>query len=218
MERRASPRRADPDPSPETGAVLRTASGPDGRYQFAEIPVGVCEVTVAMPCCGFDPYRRDVTIHAGQATAFDISLMENVGGKTLGDDPGRADALRAHAVVPDLPVPMINGVRDLSGVWLIYRDRYPEARGAAMGGRHCEGADCKQQEGRASYAVPAGRFSGAGASTPFITKFVQTPALLMMLFEDVPASVRCSSTVAATRQTSTQPGSVTPWADGKPTR
>jgi len=172
----------------ETGAILRTASGLDGRYQFAEIPVGVYEVTVTMPCCGFDPYRRDVTIHAGQATAFDISLMENVGGKTLGDDPGRsADALRARAVVPNLPVPMINGVRDLSGVWLIYRDRYPEEPAALP----WAAATAKERIANNRKDAPhtrclPGDFPVPGASTPFITKFVQTPALLMMLFEDVP--------------------------------
>ena len=172
----------------ETGAILRTASGPDGRYQFAEIPVGVYEVTVTMPCCGFDPYRRDVTIHAGQATAFDISLAENVGGKTLGDDPGRsADALRARAEVPNLPVPLINGVRDLSGVWLIYRDRYPEEPAALP----WAAATAKERIANNRKDAPhtrclPGDFPVPGASTPFITKFVQTPALLVMLFEDAP--------------------------------
>src|SRR5687767_7547816 len=65
----------------ETGAILRTASATDGRYVFSDIPAGVYELSVAMPCCGFDPFRRDVAVRAGEMSAFDISLVENVGGK-----------------------------------------------------------------------------------------------------------------------------------------
>jgi hypothetical protein len=171
----------------ETGAVVRTASGADGRYRFADVPAGEYELTVAMPCCGFDPYRRDVTIRAGQTTAFDISLVENVGGQTLGDDPGRnADLLRARAVVPNLPVPRTSdGKPDLSGVWLIYRDRYPEEPAALPWAAALakERITYNRKDAPHTRCLPDG-FPVPGASSPWLTKFVQTPSLLVMLFED----------------------------------
>jgi len=172
-----------------TGAVLRAASDANGRYRFADIPAGEYVLTVAMPCCGFDPYRRDVTVRPGQTTTFDISLVENVGGKTLGDDPGRtADLLRARAVVPDVPVPRTaDGEIDLSGVWLVYYDKFPEQPAALP----WADALAKERVANNRHDAPHTRclpqgFPVGGASTPWLTKFVHTPGLLVMLFEDAP--------------------------------
>lgn len=173
----------------ETGAVLRTESGADGRYVVADVPAGEYEVTVAMPCCGFEPYRRDVSIRAGETTAFDITLDENVGGKTLGDDPGRsADLLRARAVVPNIPVPRTaDGTPELSGVWLVYGDRYPEEPAVLPWAAAIvkERITTNLKDAPHTRCLPQG-FPVPGATAPFITKFVQTPSLLVMLFEDAP--------------------------------
>jgi Carboxypeptidase regulatory-like domain len=173
----------------ETGAVLRTSSDANGRYQFADIPVGTYVLTVAMPCCGFEPYRRDVTVRAGETTAFDISLIENAGGKTLGDDPGRnADLLRARAVVPNVPVPRLpGGAPDLSGVWLVYRDRYPEDPPALPWAAAIarERMETNLKDSPHNRCLPYG-FPVPGAASPWITKFIHLPTLLVMLFEDAP--------------------------------
>lgn len=173
----------------ETGAIVRTASAADGRYVFADIPAGVYELTVAMPCCGFDPFRRDVSVRAGETTGFEISLVENVGGKTLVDDPGRtADMIRRRSSVPALPVPRTADDKpDLSGVWLIYRDRYPEQPAALPWAAALakERIENNRKDAPHTRCLP-GEFPVPGASTPWMTKFVQTPALLVMLFEDAP--------------------------------
>lgn len=173
----------------DTGAVLRTESGADGRYVVADVPAGEYELTVAMPCCGFEPYRRDVSIRAGQTTAFDITLDENVGGKTLGDDPGRnADLLRDRARVPNLPVPRTaDGKPDFSGVWLVYQDRYPEQPAALPWAAALakERIANNRKDAPHTRCLPQG-FPVGGAASPWLTKFVQTPGLLVMLFEDVP--------------------------------
>jgi len=173
----------------ETGAVLRTASEANGRYQFADVPAGTYLLTVAMPCCGFDPYRREISVRAGEKTTLDISLVENVGGKTIGDDPGRnADLLRDRARVPNLPVPRTaDGKPDLSGVWLVYYDLYPEQPAALPWAETL----AKQRIASNRYDAPHTRclpqgFPVGGASSPWLTKFIQVPGLLVMLFEDAP--------------------------------
>jgi hypothetical protein len=173
----------------ESGAVLRTASDADGRYRFADVPAGTYLLTVAMPCCGFEPYRREVLVRTGETTTLDISLVENVGGKTLGDDPGRnADLLRDRARLPNLPVPRTaEGRPDLSGVWVVYYDLYPEQPPALP----WADALAKQRIANNRHDAPHTRclpqgFPVGGASTPWLTKFLQTPGLLVMLFEDAP--------------------------------
>jgi hypothetical protein len=173
----------------ETGAVLRATSGPDGRYRFADIPAGEYMLTVAMPCCGFEPYRRAVVVRPGETATLDVSLDENVGGRTIGDDPGRnADLLRDRAKVPNLPVPRTaGGTVDFSGVWVVYYDRFPEQPAALPWAE----ALAKQRiannrhDAPHTQCLPQG-FPVGGASTPWLTKFLQVPGLLVMLFEDAP--------------------------------
>ena len=171
----------------QTGDVVRTASAADGRYTFSDMPAGVYDVTVAMPCCGFDPFRAEVIVHAGQPTTFNISVVENVGGKTIGDDPGKnADMIRARSRVPSLPVPRTaDGKPDFSGVWLIYRDRYPEEPAALPWAAAIAKERLTQNRKDAPHTrcLPDG-FPVPGASSPWMTKFVHTPNLLVMLFED----------------------------------
>lgn len=173
----------------ETGAIVRTVSAAGGGYVFADIPAGVYELSIAMQCCAFDPFASDVTVRAGQATQFDVRLVETLNGQTLGDDPGRnAEMIRRRSTVPSLPVPRIaDGKPDLSGVWLVNRDPYPEQPvalpwAAALAKERIENNGKDRPHTR---CLPEG-FPVPGASSPFITKFVHTPSLLVMLFEDIP--------------------------------
>ena len=173
----------------ETGAVVRTASTSEGRYAFPDIPAGVYLLSVTMPCCAFDAYRTDVTVQAGQATQFDVQLIETVGGRTLGDDPGRlSEIMRRRARVPSLPVPrMADGKPDLSGMWLVIGDRYPEQPAALPWAAALakERLSTNLKDAPHTRCLPQG-FPVPGAAPPFITKFVSTPSLLVMLFEDAP--------------------------------
>jgi hypothetical protein len=168
---------------------VRTVSAAGGGYVLADIPAGVYELSIAMPCCAFDPFTGDVTVRAGQATHFDVRLVETLNGQTLGDDPGRnVEMIRRRSTVPALPVPRIaDGKPDLSGVWLVNRDRYPE-RPAALpwaAGLAKERTENNRKDRPHTRCLPEG-FPVPGAASPFITKFVHTPSLLVMLFEDVP--------------------------------
>ncbi len=173
----------------KTGAVIRAVSAADGRYVATDIPAGVHDVSVAMPCCAYDPFASEVTVQAGLATRFDIRLVETVGGRTLGDDPGRlADTIRARSRVPALAVPrMTDGTPNLSGLWLVSGDRYPQPApalpwAAAVARERIEN---NLKDAPHTRCLPQG-FPVPGAAPPFLTKFVQTPSLLVILFEDAP--------------------------------
>jgi hypothetical protein len=173
----------------ETGAVVRTASAADGRYVLADIAAGVYVVSVAMPCCAYGPFENTVTVQAGQPTRFDIVLIENVGGRTLGDDPGRlADVVRRRSPVSAAPVPRTSaGTPDFSGTWLVSRDRYPERPPALPWAADVvrERIASNFKDAPHTRCMPEG-FPVPGAAPPFLSKFVHTSSLLVILFEDAP--------------------------------
>lgn len=172
-----------------TGAVARTMSKSDGRYAIAGLPAGTYEFSIVMPCCAFDPITTGITLDAGTTVQLDIRLKETVNGTTLGDDPGRlAKTMRDRARVPSQPVPRNSaGKPDLSGVWIATDDPYPEAPdalpwAAALIKQRLENG---LRDAPHNHCLP-GPPPVPGSAAPFIEKFVQTPSLLVILFEDVP--------------------------------
>lgn len=171
-----------------TGAVARTTSNPDGRYTFAPLPAGTYEFSIVMPCCAFARVKRDITLEAGKPAELNIALRQTINGSTLGDDPGTlAAAMAKRAKIPSLSVPRISGHPDLSGVWVAIDDPYPEEPqllpwAAAVVKQRAEGLG---KDAPHNHCLP-GPPPVPGASVPFIAKFVQTPSLLVILFEDTP--------------------------------
>jgi hypothetical protein len=171
-----------------TGALARTVSTSDGRYGFTTLSAGTYELTIAMPCCAYVPFRKEVTVDAGRPAQLDIALAETINGTTLGDDPARAAAtMRKRAKIPNKPAPRVGGKPDLSGVWLDNRDPYPEQAellpwAAAILKVRSDALSKDHPHNRCLPGTPP----MPAASTPFIGKFVQTPGLLVLLFEDVP--------------------------------
>lgn len=172
-----------------TGAVARTASKSDGRYAFTGLAAGSYDLTIAMPCCAYNRFSKDLKIGNGENAAFDIRLTETINGTTLGDDPGRlAAAMRRRAKVTNKPAPRTAGGKpDLSGVWVDAGDPYPErpellpwAAAVAQEREENLGKDAPH-----NHCLPASP-PLPGASVPFIGKIVQTPELLVLLFEDTP--------------------------------
>jgi hypothetical protein len=171
-----------------TGALARTASKSDGRYAFTNLPAGPYELTIVMPCCAYNRFTKDVTVDAGQGAQLDIGLVETINGTTLGDDPARAAVtMRKRARIPSGPVPRAGGKPDLSGVWLDNGDPYPEDAQVLPWAAAVlkERADTLGKDHPHNRCLP-GSPPLPAASTPFIGKLVQTPGLLVILFEDVP--------------------------------
>lgn len=172
-----------------TGTSFRAGSAADGRYVITGLTPGAYEISVSMPCCAYGRFTKDINVESGKEAELNARLVETINGTTLGDDPGRLSAaMLARGKVPQGPAPRTPAGRpDFSGVWLVTDDPFPEApevmpwvqpivqqRAASLGKDHPHN-HCLP----GSPPVPA-------SSSPFIAKMVQTPTLIVMLFEDNP--------------------------------
>src|SRR5712691_5228402 len=170
----------------QSGAIVRAVTSADGRYRLP-LAAGTYDISISMPCCAFEPFaQQNVAIQGGQTRQLDVRLAEGVSLNTLGDDPGTlAAVLRNRAKVPSRPVPRLSGKPDLSGVWLANEDRYPEEPALLP----WAAAALKERVANAFKDAPHTRCLPQGLPTPasigpFMAKTVQTPSLLVVLFED----------------------------------
>jgi len=173
----------------QTGTLGRTVSKSDGTYTIADLVAGTYQLSIVMPCCAYNPFTRDVAVAPGQRMQLNIQLTETVNGTTLGDDPGRLAAdMRKRAKVPARPAPRTAGGKpDLSGVWLDRGDPYPQQPELLPWAASVfkERIENLAKDHPHNSCLP-GSPPMPGSSTPFIGKLVQTPSLLVLLFEDVP--------------------------------
>ena len=128
-------------------------------------------------------------IEVSGMTTFDIELKEGDSFNTIGDDPGLIKAaVMSRQTIPDEPPPRLpGGSPDLSGVWLLGDDPFPEEPDPLP--RAKELFDERMaNDGRHhphNYCLP-GDPPIAQAVAPFMAKFVQKDDLLVMLLEDAP--------------------------------
>jgi hypothetical protein len=176
--------------NPQTEAVARMLSSATGGFTFPGLPAGTYELSIAMPCCIFESFlRSDIALPTGQAVQVDVRLKPGDPLNTLSDDPATlAAVVRKRSAVPSQPVPRTaDGKPDLSGVWLVNEDLYPERPpalpwAAALAKERLENNMKDHPHVRCLPGSPP----VPGATLPFMTKFVHTPSLLVMLFEDGP--------------------------------
>ena len=171
-----------------SGAVSRTRSDANGHYKFSALADGKWDFTIRMPCCAYSAVASEVVVALGKTQQFDVRLMETVNGSTLGDDPARnAEAMRKRQRVPSGPAPRTAaGVPDLSGVWLLTDDPYPEAPQLLPAAEARRTALAKDPRNAPHNRCLPGPPPLPGASSPFIAKLVQSSSLLVALFEDYP--------------------------------
>jgi hypothetical protein len=172
-----------------TGAVARTVSGSDGHYKFAGVTAGSEDFSIVMPCCAYQRVATEITLEPGKSLELNIKLTETINGTTLGDDPARlADVMRRRAKVPSRPAPRTSsGKPDLSGVWLIKDDPYPEDPDVLPWAAALidERRQNNTKDAPHNHCLP-GPPPASGSASPFIAKFVQTPSLIVILIEDNP--------------------------------
>jgi hypothetical protein len=165
-----------------TKAVYKAAGSAQGHYTLATLPPDAYDVSTNAP--GFYPNnQQNVSVGPTEPLRLDVRLLEYQLG-TLGDGREFRVQLTSPHPAPAGPTPRTAGGKpDLSGVWFAQRtldggkpEPLPWAQKlllerAANNGKDAPGARC----------LPRG-ITNAGALFPY--KLVQTPTLLVMLFED----------------------------------
>lgn len=165
-----------------TKTVYKAAGSGQGHYTLATLPPGTYDVSIN--AAGFYANsQQNVAVGATEPVRLEVRLLEYQLG-TLGDGREFRVQLTSPHAAPSGPTPRTaDGKPDLSGVWFAQRTLdagkpaplpWAEAllrERAANNGKDAPGARC----------LPRG-ITNAGALFPF--KLVQTPTLLVMLFED----------------------------------
>jgi hypothetical protein len=171
----------------ETGEKVRSESAKDGTYSISNLVTGAYKLEVNMPCCAYKGFESDEISVAG-ATQLNIELEEGSSFNTVGDDPGViATAIKDRQVIPEAPVPRLpSGKPDLSGVWLLGSDPFPEQPDAMPWAQELleERIASNFRQHPHNYCLPGGPPITGGAA-PFIAKFVHKEGLLIILLEDV---------------------------------
>ena len=165
-----------------TKAVYKADSSDKGGYTLTGLPAGAYDLAVAPP--GYTPYtEQNLMVRTGQTLNLDVHLIDFQLG-TLGDGVEfRVDQVTPHAT-PKGPAPRTpDGKPDFTGTWYAQRTVDPgkpeplpwaqkllEER-AANNNKDAPGAHCLTRG-----------ITAAGALFPY--ELVQTPARLVMIFED----------------------------------
>jgi hypothetical protein len=186
---------ADPDGGPvkdaviqaknaATGAVLRGTGSLQGQYSLT-LPAGTYELSVVMPCCQYGSFTQPgVAVRAGEMRRVNIRLPWGTNLGTLGDDPILLlNDFRDRGSVPTGPAPRTReGKPDLSGIWInVYNPDTPPPPlqpWAAELLRQRMADDSKDYPG--AYCLPA---NASSITRSFPYKFVQTPALIVVIHE-----------------------------------
>jgi hypothetical protein len=123
------------------------------------------------------------------STSFDIQLEEGSSFNTVGDAPGVIAAIiKDRQTIPDKAPPRLtNGDPDLSGVWLVGDDPFPEPADAQAWAQLLQDERVANdfRDHPHNYCLPSSP-PIPGAASPFIAKFEQKENLLLVLFEDAP--------------------------------
>jgi hypothetical protein len=165
-----------------TRTVYKAAGSEKGHYLLAQLPPGAYDLSIT--ASGFYPYnQQNVSVDGKEPLRLAVRLLEYQLG-TLGDGREFRVQLTSPHPAPSGPTPRTaDGKPDLSGVWYAQRmvdagkpEPLPWAEAllrerAANNFKDAPGAHC----------LPRG-ITNAGALFPY--KLVQTPNLLVLLFED----------------------------------
>jgi hypothetical protein len=165
-----------------TGAVYKATSSDKGSYTLAQLPAGAYDLSATV--LGFNPYaQKNIAVASGQTLQLDIHLFDFQLG-TLGDGPEfRVDQLTPHAT-PSGPTPRTrDGKPDLTGVWYAQRPVDPGKPEPLPWAEklYQESVANNNKDAPGAHCLTRG-ITAAGVLFPY--ELVQTPARLVMIFED----------------------------------
>ncbi len=165
-----------------TGVVYKAVSADNGGYTLPQLPAGAYDISVAVT--GFNPFaQKNLTVGAGQSVHLDIRLTDYQ-LDTLGD--GRefqVDRMSAHPT-PSGPTPRTkDGKPDFTGVWYAQRPVDPGKPEPLPWAEKLiqERIGNNSKDAPGAHCLTRG-ITNAGALFPY--EIVQTPARLVMIFED----------------------------------
>ena len=165
-----------------TGTAYEAISDRDG-FTLSQLPAGTYEVSV--PKLGWRTERyvqSDVPVQAGQTLRLDIQLVkDNLG--VIGDDLAFLTIRNKYAGLTGPTPRTADGKTDLSGVWQGNFDPDPEAPAALPW------ASAVVEERMTNHfrdMPPASCLPDPIPINPVMYKFIQTPSLLLQLFEFEP--------------------------------
>ena len=167
-----------------TGMIYEAGTLRTGNFTLSELPTGTYELSVPPIGFTFVRYvRQGIVVQAGQTLRTDIRLEWPVNLGTIGDDTFLTIRNRYAGLFGPAPR-MPDGKPDLSGIWNGSRDPNPEPPSALP---WAAAIQRERRENRvdspSAYCLPGGVFPYA----PLLFKFVQTPTLLVQLFEEIPS-------------------------------
>jgi hypothetical protein len=170
--------------SSSDGARSSATSDRDGRYTLSGLPPGSYVVSVepmGLRTMAFT--ERDVQVASGQPTPLDITLTRgNLG--VVGDDNAFLGIRTKYAGLTGALPRTADGKPDLSGVWQANLDPSPAAAALLPWA-----ADVmKERRANAFRDLPGAHClpGDPGLTIPLLYKVIQTPTLLVFLFESDP--------------------------------
>ena len=170
--------------SPASGTLFTTTTGPKGEYVFTGLPAGTYDLTV--PKIGFILSRfekKSVTLQTGQASRIDVSLSWSGNLGTPGDDDStyvRSRSVPLAGSAPRTP----DGKPDLTGLWNGSNDPDPEEPQALPWAEAISKLRIADnfKDSPSVHCLPDPPYLAG----PLFYKFVQTPSLLVAIFENPP--------------------------------
>ena len=167
-----------------SSTVYRGTTSASGNYTLAKLPVGT--YTLVVPDVGFTLVRferKGILVEPALTLRMDIRLewAGNLG--TPGDDQSAFNMAKSNAQPGPAPHTR-DGKPDFSGVWIASFDPNPEVP-ALLPWAEALTKERMANAGKdapSTFCLPPFIFPGG----PLLYKVVQTPALLITLFENVP--------------------------------
>lgn len=164
-----------------TGQTYSARSDASGKYELNGLPAGRYQLTAISP--GLAPYLKpDFKLGTGQTMRVDIRLND-LQLNTLGEDRAYYTGLMTAHAAPRGPAPRTaDGKPDLSGVWL---PSFPSDSGNPQP-LPWAAEVMKQRAANDSRDIPSAHCLPLGvvmSTFLFPYKFVQTPKLLVMMYE-----------------------------------
>jgi hypothetical protein len=167
-----------------SGKISSVVANKNGEYRLTNLPAGTYEISVPQMGVRTARYAQpNIVIEAGKTLTFNIKLMPNNFG-IVGDDGGFLHIYDKYANQKG-PAPRTrDGRPDFSGVWLANVDANPTPVQMLPWAQQ----EWERRRDRAFEGMPTSRCLPLDPTMtlPFFYKIVQTPTLLVHLFEQDP--------------------------------